>query len=184
MQSLARRGVQARSTFSIAGGQPATSRMRMGSSRGPRIWPTLHRTSPASSKRGKRATNSSMATFSSSRARFEPRQRWMPSPNAAWRFSCAVDDERVRVLELERIAVGCRERQQHPVVLLHRAAVEVDVLGDHARHRDRGVGAEELLERERHHRRGRRGGAAGRRGAGRGATATSRSPTTWCRCRR
>ena len=124
--------------------------MRIGSSRGPRTWPTLQRTSPASSKRGKRATNSSIATFSSRRARFEPRQRWMPSPNAAWRFCCAVDDERVRVLELVRIAVGRRERQQHPVVLLHRTAVEVDVLGDHAGHRDRRVGAEELLERERH----------------------------------
>ena len=74
----------------------------------------------------------------------------MPSPNAAWRFSCAVDDERVGILELVRIAVGRRERQQHPVVLLHRAAVEVDVLGDHAGHRDRGVRTEELLERERH----------------------------------
>jgi hypothetical protein len=62
-----------------------------------------------------------------------------------------VDHERVGIVELLRIAVGRRERQQHPVVLLHRTAVEVVVLGHQARHRHRGVGAEELLERERHH---------------------------------
>src|SRR3954469_5913141 len=61
--------------------------MRTGSSRGPRICPTLQRVSPASSKRGKRLMNSSMATLSSRRARVDPKQRWMPRPNAAWRFS-------------------------------------------------------------------------------------------------
>ena len=52
--------------------------------RGPRIWPTLHVISApsASAKSGKCARNSSTATFNSRRARFEPRQRWMPRPKA------------------------------------------------------------------------------------------------------
>ena len=32
---------------------------------------------------------------SSMRARFEPAQRWMPTPNATWRLTCAVDDDLV-----------------------------------------------------------------------------------------
>ena len=60
----------------------------------------------------------------------------------------AVDDELVGPVEELGVAVGGRERKQHPVVLLHRAAVEVDVLGDHAGHRDRGVEPQELLDRE------------------------------------
>ena len=75
----------------------------------------------------------------------------MPSPNAAWRFSSRSTMNVSGSSNLLRVAVGGRERQQHPVVLLHRAAVEVVVLGDHAGHRDRRVGTEELLERERHH---------------------------------
>ena len=66
-------------------GRPAqaVSRIRTGRSRGPRIMPTLQRVSPSNSKSGKRATNSWIAIFSSSRARLEPRQRWIPRPKAA-----------------------------------------------------------------------------------------------------
>ena len=63
----------------------------------------------------------------------------------------AIDHERVRIVEHRRIAIGRRERQQHPVVDLHRTAVEIVVLQHEAGHRDRRVRAEELLEREHHH---------------------------------
>ena len=56
--------------------------------------------------------------------------------------------------------------------------------GDQARHRDRRVRAQELLDRGGHQRRFRREALAGRRGAARGARATRRSPTRSCRCRR
>ena len=62
----------------------------------------------------------------------------------------AVDDDLVGAVEQRRVAVGRRERQQHPVVDLHRAAVEVVVLGDHAGHRHRGVGPQQLLDGHRH----------------------------------
>ena len=63
----------------------------------------------------------------------------MPSPNAAWRFSTRSMRHLVGVGEHLRIAVGGRERQQQPVAFLHRAALELEVLGDEARHRDRRV---------------------------------------------
>ena len=56
--------------------------------RGPRTWPPDQWASSASSmvNVGIRARNVSRATRSSMRARLEPRQRWMPAPNAKWRL--------------------------------------------------------------------------------------------------
>ena len=59
-----------------------------------------------------------------------------------------IDDELVGSIEHLGVAVGCRERQQHPVVGADRAAAELDVLGDHAGHGHRGVEAQELLDGE------------------------------------
>ena len=61
-----------------------------------------------------------------------------------------IEHDLVGLLEQLGIAVGCRERQQHPLVLLHRAAVEVTVLGDHAGHGDGRVRPQELLDGGRH----------------------------------
>src|SRR5262249_58124141 len=61
----------------------------IGSCRGPRTVPSDQVTLPSGSSRksGIRFSHSSSATVISMRARLEPTQRWMPSPNAAWRFS-------------------------------------------------------------------------------------------------
>ena len=59
----------------------------------------------------------------------------------------AVDDDLARLVELCRVTVGRRERQQDPVVGLHVDAVPVHVLLDQPRHRDRRVGPEELFHR-------------------------------------
>ena len=97
----------------------------------------------------------------------------MPRPNAACRFTCAVDDDLVGPVELRRVAVGRRERQQDPVLRLHVHAVPVHVLLDQPGHGDRRVGAEELLHRGRQ-----QAGLGdqprdGRPGSGPGATATT-----------
>ena len=129
----------------------AVSRMRIGITRGPRTWPMLQRTSPASSKL--REAGDELLDRHLQLEAGEVRAEAAVDAEAEGGVAVLlpVDDERVGILEHVRITVGGRERQQHVVVLLHRAAVEVDVLGDHAGHRDRGVRTEELLERERHH---------------------------------
>ena len=120
----------------------------MGSSRGPRTWPTLQRMSPASSNRGKRVTALLDRDLQLEPGEVRSEATVDAEPEGCMPVHGAVDDECVRVLELVRIAVGCGERKQHEVVLLHRIAEEVDVLGDQASHGDRCVRAEELLERE------------------------------------
>jgi hypothetical protein len=50
------------------------------------------------------------------------------------------------VLEDGWVPVGGRERQQQPVALLERVAVEVEVRGDQPCHRDRRVGPQQLLD--------------------------------------
>ena len=55
---------------------------------------------------------------------------------------------------------------------------------DDARHRHRRVGAQQLLDRHRPDLGLARAVVGGARGAGRDATATSRSTTRWCRCQR
>ena len=158
----------------------------IGRTRGPRTCPADHgrprgrrARSPGSARASPRAPRAS-----SMRARFEPRQRWMPRPNAAWRFSARSMTTSSASLERRRVAVGGRERQQHPVALVHRAAVELEVLGDEAGHGDRRVGAQELLDRGRQERRDPRPAARGPRGAWRGARARRRSRSTSCRSRR
>ena len=91
----------------------------------------------------------------------------MPRPKAAWRFSARSMTTSSASLEELRVAVGGREGQQHPVVLAHRAAVELEVLDDQPGHRDRRVGPQQLLDRGRHQlglgdeaARGRRGASA------------------------
>ena len=61
-----------------------------------------------------------------------------------------VDDDGVGLLEGFRVAVGRREVEQHAVADAHRAPGEIDLGADLACHRDGGVGAEELLDRDRH----------------------------------
>jgi len=61
----------------------------------------------------------------------------------------AVDDDLICLVELSRIAVRRRVRQQDPVLRLHVRAAEVDVPSDQASHGDRRVGAEELFCGER-----------------------------------
>ena len=70
----------------------------------------------------------------------------MPRPNAAWRFSARSSTTWSASLEDLGVAVGGREGQQDPVAGLHRAAVELGVLGHDPGHRDRGVGPQELLD--------------------------------------
>ena len=94
--------------------------------------------------------NSSMATRSSRRARLDPTQRWMPRPKASVAVLRAVDDELVGVLEGRGVAVGRREAQQDPVVLLHRAAQVLHVVLDQSGHGHRRVEAQELLDRGGH----------------------------------
>ena len=79
-------------------------------------------------RRERGSSQTSSATRSSMRARCEPAQRWMPSPNAAWRFTSRSMMTSSALVERAGVAVGGGERQQHPVVGLHRAAVELDVL--------------------------------------------------------
>ena len=74
-----------------------------------------------------------------------------PEPEGCVPVLGTVDDELVGAVEEGRVAIGRRERQQHPVVRPHRAAVEVVVVLDEPSHRHRRVGAQELLEREQHH---------------------------------
>ena len=68
---------------------------------------------------GTRAWNSSRATASSSRARWEPRQRCGPAPKATWRLAAAVEVDLVGVVELGRVARCQRRRQQDAVPGLH-----------------------------------------------------------------
>ena len=63
-----------------------------------------------------------------------------------------VDEHLVGVRERSGVAVRGRERQQDPVALLERAAVELEVLGDHPRHRHGRVRAQELLDGRVHER--------------------------------
>jgi 2,4-dienoyl-CoA reductase-like NADH-dependent reductase (Old Yellow Enzyme family) len=72
--------------LSLRGPDQAT---RSGSARGPRIWPADHLTADGSARlnSGTRESQTSSATRSSIRARCEPRQRWMPRPNAACRLT-------------------------------------------------------------------------------------------------
>ena len=63
----------------------------------------------------------------------------------------AVDVDHVRVLELGLVAVGGRERQEHPVLLLHLHTVELHVLLDETGHGDWRIRAEELLDCLRDH---------------------------------
>src|SRR3972149_3756555 len=60
-----------------------------GIERGPRTWPPAQVTASGSSSRysGMRASHSSMDTRIALRARFDPAQRWMPTPNAMCGFS-------------------------------------------------------------------------------------------------
>ena len=61
----------------------------------------------------------------------------------------AVDDHLVGIREHLRIAVGGGERQQHPLLRLHRAPVPVHVLLHEPRHRHRRVGAQQFLHGDR-----------------------------------
>jgi MFS family permease len=61
----------------------------------------------------------------------------------------AADDHFGWPVELGRIAVGRRERQQDPVICLHVHATEVQVLLHQPGHGDRSVGTQELLYRDR-----------------------------------
>jgi hypothetical protein len=60
-----------------------------------------------------------------------------------------VDDDLTRPVELGRVTVGGRERQQDPVVGLHVGSVPVHILLDQPGHGDRRVGPEEFLHRGR-----------------------------------
>ena len=105
--------------------------------------------SPSSARRksGIRRSHSSRATISSLRARWEPRQRWPPAANAEVLGELTVQLELVGVVELAGITIGRRQPEPHDVALLHRAAVEVDVLGDVAAVLDeQAVEADELLD--------------------------------------
>ena len=92
--------------------------------------------------------NSSMATRSSSRARFEPTQRWMPSPKAAWRLRPRSMMNLSASSKDLRVTVRGGKSQQDPVILLHRGTVELVVLRDETRHGDGRVEAQELLDRD------------------------------------
>jgi len=92
-----------------------------------------------------------------------------PSRNAACRFFARSSSTHVGVLEDARIAVwrpGNGSSSQSPS--FKRVAVEVEILGHQARHRDRRVGAQELLDSGAHQRRVAGPACAGRRGAGPG----------------
>ena len=58
----------------------------------------------------------------------------------------AVEDHVVGVLEHVGVAVGGRERHQHPIALVDRTPGELDVLARQPRHRDRRVRAQQLLD--------------------------------------
>jgi len=60
-----------------------------------------------------------------------------------------VDDDLIGAVELGRVAIGRRERQQDPVVGRHVDAAPVHVFLDQACHGDRCVSPEELLDRGR-----------------------------------
>ncbi len=60
-----------------------------------------------------------------------------------------VDDDLVGPLEELGVPVGRRERQQHPVVLAHGAALELEVVDDESGHGDGRVGPQQLLDRGR-----------------------------------
>ena len=96
-----------------------------------------------------RLSHSCSATVISIRAKFEPMQRWMPSPKAACRFSLRSITTRSASGNTRGIAVRGGEREQHHLARLHRAAVDRRVLDHLARHRDRRIGAQELLDRGR-----------------------------------
>ena len=156
-----------------------------GTDRGPRTCPPAHVTSPPSARRnsGIRCSQVSTATRSSIRARFEPAQRWMPTPKATWRLTCAIDDHLVGPVERCRVTVGGREVEQHAVTGLDRAPGDSVSSDGDARHCHRRVGAQQLLDR-----RGiSSGSATSRRAVGRGgwrgATSPSRCSTTSCRRR-
>ena len=123
-----------------------------GTWRGPRTWPPAHVTSASSARRnsGIRSSQTSTATRISMRARFEPAQRWMPAPNATWRFWARSRITSSGCVEHLGVAVGAREVHQHLVAGLDRASGDLDVVGGDARHRDGGVGAQQFLDRERH----------------------------------
>ena len=74
-----------------------------------------------------------------------------PEPEGSVTVLLAIDHELGRAVELRWVTIGRREREEHPVIRLHRAAVEVVILPDEASHGHRCVGPQELLEGEQHH---------------------------------
>ena len=108
----------------------------------------------------------------------------MPSPNAAWRFSSPSMHDLVGPLEQLGIAVGGRERQQHPLV-----APSSGSRGSRCPWRPCGPSSPArrpaAAPRWRSaSARARRPAGAGRRRAWRGARCWIRSRSTSCRCRR
>ena len=57
-----------------------------------------------------------------------------------------VKQHEIRVFEGAWVPVGGREGEQQPVALFHLVSIEVEVLGDQKRHRDRCVCPEQLLD--------------------------------------
>ena len=96
----------------------------------------------------------------------------------------AVDHHAVGIREHRRIAVRRREREQHHLARLERAAVDGRLLDDLARHRDRRVGAQEFLDRGRDQLRLGGEAPAVLRHAAPDARSTRRSRSRSCRCRR
>ena len=62
----------------------------------------------------------------------------------------AIDDDFVGAIEELGISVCCRERKQHPIAFLHRAATDLDILSNQACHRDGCVGAKHFFDCEWH----------------------------------
>ena len=94
-----------------------------------------------------RAIHSSSATFTSMRARFEPKAAVDAEPERRVSIHRSVDLEDVGVGQELRVAVCGREGQQHPLTWAQRLARHLDLIEHHPRHRHRRVEPQELLHR-------------------------------------
>ena len=114
--------------------------------RAPGRRPMLPRPGPPGWKSGMRLSHSSIETFISMRARFEPAQRWMPTPNAMCGFFSRSRITSSGFSKTRGVAVGGREVHQHLARLRPSGSRRTRCLGDVARHRHGRVRAQQLLD--------------------------------------
>ncbi len=110
-----------------------------------RVW--RHTGSPASPRRGKRASNAGMAARASMRESCAPGQKWVPSPKPKWGFGVRVRSSRPGEVKAAGSRLAGPMPSRHGLARSKRLAPELARLCDDAGHElRRAVPAHELLD--------------------------------------